>query len=155
MPATVAVNMRTVVHRASNGVTTAFPDVCLTPAPPGPPVPVPYPNVAMSTDTANGASTVRADGNPICVSDSNFSRSTGDEAGTNFGVASGRNMGKAEFVSYSFDVKAEGKGVARQLDLMLHNDRNTPPFPEVQPPLPVLTLPRSNRPWGLRKVDVL
>jgi hypothetical protein len=38
-------------------------------------------------------------------------------------------------VNYSFDVKFEGKGVARALDLMLHNDKNTPPFPVVQGPV--------------------
>src|SRR4051794_18887533 len=34
MPATVSVNMLTVVHKSSDGVTIAFPDVCKTPAPP-------------------------------------------------------------------------------------------------------------------------
>jgi carboxyl-terminal processing protease len=29
------------------GMSQGFPDVCLTPAPPGPPVPIPYPNIAM------------------------------------------------------------------------------------------------------------
>ena len=28
-----------------------------------------------------------------------------------------------------FDVKFDGKNVPRALDLMLHNDKNTPPFP--------------------------
>jgi hypothetical protein len=127
--------MMSVVHKSSNGVTTAFPDVCKTPAPPAPPVPIPYPNVAKSSDTAAGASTVKCDGNPTCVSDSNFMVSTGDEAGSLFGVASNKVKGKAEFVNYSFDVKFEGKGVARALDLMLHNDKNTPPFPVVQGPI--------------------
>jgi hypothetical protein len=61
--------------------------------------------------------------------------STGDEAGSLLGVASNKIKGKAEFVNYSFDVKFEGKGVARALDLMLHNDKNTPPFPVVQGPV--------------------
>ena len=39
---------------------------------------------------------------------------------------------------YSFDVKVEGKNVPRLADIMLQNDKNTPPFPEVQPPLIVL-----------------
>jgi len=134
------VNQLTVVHKASNGVTVAFPDVCLTPAPPAPPVPIPYPNIAMSSDTAKGTKTVKVDGNPACVEDSNFSRSTGDEAGTNKGVASATNMDKAEFVNYSFDVKFDGKCVARAFDLMLHNNKNTPPFPLIQPPLPGLIL---------------
>jgi len=82
---------------------------------------------------------VKCDGNPVCVEDSNFSTSTGDEAGTaGGGVASNKTKGKAEFVNYSFDVKFEGKGVARALDLMLHNDKNTPPFPVMQGPVVVI-----------------
>ena len=131
----VGVNKLSVVHKASNGKTIAFPDVCKTPSPGGP-IPIPYPNIAMSSDSAKTASSVVVDGNPICTKDSNFSTSTGDEAGTaGGGVASSKTKGKAEFVNCSFDVQAEGKAVARALDLMLHNDKNTPPFPVLQPPL--------------------
>jgi hypothetical protein len=129
------VNQLSVVHQSSNGITIAFPDVCKTPAPPAPPIPIPYPNIAQSSDTAQGTKKVKCDGNPICVKDSNFRMSTGDEAGSLFGVASNKVKGKAEFVNFSFDVKAEGKNVCRALDLMLHNDKNTPPFPVIQPPI--------------------
>jgi hypothetical protein len=79
---------------------------------------------------------VKCDGNPICLKDSNFSTSTGDEAGSaGGGVASGMTKGKAEFVNFSFDTMVEGKNVARALDLMLHNSKNTPPFPVVQGPV--------------------
>lgn len=139
MGATVGVNNMTVVHKSSSGVTIAFPDVCLTPAPPAPPIPIPYPNIAKSSDTAKGSKKVKCDGNPICLKDSNFSTSVGDEAGSNKGVASGKTKGKAEFVNYSFDVKVEGKNVARALDMMLHNDKNTPPVPVLQPPLVAIT----------------
>jgi hypothetical protein len=139
MPATVSVNFRTVVHASSNGIATAFPDVCKTPTPGGP-VPIPYPNIAQSTDTAQGSQTVKMDGNPIMLKDSNFKTSTGDEAGSaGGGVVSNTVKGKAEFVNYSFDVKVEGKNVPRLMDLMLQNklsSPNTPPFPELQPPLP-------------------
>lgn len=134
MPVTVSVNAMSVVHAGSNGITTAFPDVCKTPAPPAPFVPIPYPNIAQSSDTAQGASTVKCDGNPTCVKDSNFKMSSGDEAGSLLGVASNKIKGKAEFVNFSFDVKFEGKNVARAFDLMLHNDKNTPPFPVLQGP---------------------
>jgi hypothetical protein len=134
MPVTVGANNLSVVHASSNGVTIAFPDVCKTPTPAGP-IPIPYPNIAKSSDTAKGTKKVKCDGNPICVKDSNFSMSTGDEAGSAGGVVSGKIKGKAEFVMTSMDVKAEGAGVARALDLMLHNDKNTPPFPLVQPPV--------------------
>jgi len=135
MGVTVGVNKLSVVHKDSGGITTAFPDVCKTPAPPAPFVPIPYPNIAKSSDTADGSETVKCDGNPICVKDSNFSTSTGDEAGTaGGGIVSSKTKGKAEFVNFSFDVTVEGKNVARALDLMLHNDKNTPPFPLVQGP---------------------
>lgn len=135
MPVTVGVNFLSVVHKDSAGVTIAFPDVCKTPAPPAPPIPIPYPNIAKSQDTAQGTSTVKCDGNPVCVKDSNFMISTGDEAGSLFGVVSNKVKGKAEFVNFSFDVTFEGKNVARALDLMLHNDKNTPPFPLLQGPV--------------------
>jgi len=139
MPVTVGVNFMSVVHAGSNGITSAFPDVCKTPAPPAPPIPIPYPNIAKSSDTAQGASTVKCDGNPVCVKDSNFMVSTGDEAGSLLGVASNKIKGKAEFVNFSFDVQIEGKNVPRAMDLMLHNDKNTPPVPVIQPP--VIALP--------------
>src|SRR5712692_5949285 len=135
MGVTVGVNNLSVVHAGSGGVTIAFPDVCKTPSPAGP-IPIPYPNIAQSSDTAQGSKTVKMDGNPICLKDSNFSMSTGDEAGSaGGGVVSSKIKGKAEFVNYSFDVKVEGKNVARAFDLMLHNDKNTPPFPLLQPPV--------------------
>src|SRR5687767_11916008 len=144
MPASVGVNNLSVVHASSNGVSTAFPDVCKTPSPAGP-VPIPYPNIAMSSDTASGTSSVKCDGNPTCVKDSNFKMSTGDEAGSaGGGVASNKIKGKAEFVNVSFDVKFEGKNVPRAFDLMLHNDKNTPPFPVLQGP--VITVPSSDSP---------
>lgn len=144
MGVTVGVNQLSVVHKGSSGVTIAFPDVCKTPAPPAPPIPIPYPNVAQSSNTAKGSKKVKCDGNPICVKDSNFSTSTGDEPGTLNGIVSNKIKGKAEFVNFSFDVMVEGKNVARALDLMLHNDKNTPPFPLIQPP--VIGIPGDEKP---------
>jgi hypothetical protein len=135
MAVNVGVNKMSVVTKESDGTTAAFPDVCKTPSPAGP-VPIPYPNIAKSSDTDKGTKKVSVQGNPVCVKDSNFSTSTGDEAGTaGGGVASSKTKGKAEFVNFSFDVKFEGKNVARALDLMLHNDKNTPPFPLLQGPV--------------------
>jgi uncharacterized Zn-binding protein involved in type VI secretion len=136
VPATVLVNFRTVVHASSNGICTAFPDVCKTPSPAGP-IPIPYPNIAMSTDTSQGSTTVTMDGNPIMLQGSVFAVSTGDEPGSAGGVVSNTFKGKAEFVLYSFDVMVDGKNVPRLGDIMLHNKLSsptTPPCPEVQPP---------------------
>src|SRR2546425_1465839 len=108
MGVTVGVNKMSVIHANSSGISPAFPDVCKTPSPAGP-IPIPYPNIAKSSDTASGSSQVKCDGNAICLKDSNFSMSTGDEAGSaGGGVASNKIKGKAEFVNYSFDVKVEG-----------------------------------------------
>ena len=138
MGVTVGANSRTVVHKSSNGVTMVFPDVCKTPSPAGP-IPIPYPNVAKSSDTAKGSKKVKCDGNSIMLQGSNFSTSVGDEAGTaGGGVVSNTTKGKAEFINYSFDVTVEGKKVPRQLDPMIHNKQsapNTPPTPLLQPPL--------------------
>ena len=142
MSVSVGVNKLSIVNEDSNGVTIAFPDVCKTPAPPAPFVPIPYPNIAQSSDTASGTKKVKAEGKPICVQNSNFSTSTGDEAGTaGGGMVSNKTKGRAEFVNFSFDVQFEGKNVPRSFDLMLHNDKNTPPFPVLQ--APVISLGKS------------
>jgi hypothetical protein len=144
MPVTVGVNQLSVVHQSSNGVTIAFPDVCKTPAPPAPFVPIPYPNIAKSADTAKGTKKVKCDGNPVCVQDSNFSTSTGDEGGSaGGGMISSKIKGKAEFLMYSFDVKFEGKSVCRAFDIMLHNDKNTPPSPVLQGPIVAIPSPEK------------
>jgi len=122
MGATVTVNSpNTAVHAGSSGQSPVFPDVCLTPAPPGPPIPIPYPNMAKSSDASKTSSTVKMDGNAIMLKDSEFSTSTGDEAGSQGGVMSGCTKGKAQFVAYSFDVKVEGQNVPRNLDMMKQN----------------------------------
>lgn len=144
MPVTVGVNFLSVVHAASSGTSIAFPDVCKTPTPAGP-IPIPYPNIAMSSDADKTAKKVKCDGEAVCVKDSNFKMSSGDEAGSaGGGVASSKIKGKAEFVNFSFDVKIEGKNVPRALDLMLHNDKNTPPFPLIQGP--VIVMPGEAQP---------
>src|SRR4051812_37914385 len=112
MGTSVGANKLAVVHKDSNGTSPAFPDVCKTPSPGGP-IPIPYPNIAQSKDTADPASSIKVDGNPVCNQGSNFSTSTGDEAGTaGGGVASSKTKGKAEFINCSMDVMFEGKGAA-------------------------------------------
>ncbi len=125
MPSRTVVNNRTVVHAQSIGIATAFPDACKTPTPGGP-VPIPYPNIAMSKDAQSTAKKVKSDGQGICIQGSNFMMSQGDEAGSALGVASNRIKGKAEFQNFSFDVKAEGKMIPRLADPMTQNAGSTP-----------------------------
>jgi hypothetical protein len=77
----VSANSREIAHKSSNEATVAFPDVCKTPSPAGP-VPIPYPNIAKSSDTAKGAKKVKADGNPVCTKNASFEKSKGDEPGS-------------------------------------------------------------------------
>ncbi len=156
MAATINVNNRTVVHKSSDGIVTVFPDVCKTPTPGGP-VPIPYPNIAMSSDTAKGSKSVKMDGNPIMLKGSNFKTSTGDEPGSLKGVVSSKIKGKAEFVNYSFDVKVEGKNVPRLADMMIQNKggvANTAPIPEVQPPI-VVPPPPSPEENQITKIEII
>lgn len=120
MGVTIIVNKVSVAHKGSNGISIAFPDVCKTPSPAGP-IPIPYPNIAKSSDTSKGSKTVKMDGQPIMLKGSNFMMSTGDEAGSLLGIVSNKIKGKAEFVNYSFDVKVDGKNVCRLLDPMQQN----------------------------------
>jgi hypothetical protein len=121
MAVDVAVNQPwTVVHKSSDGMSIAFPDVCKTPSPGGP-IPIPYPNIAQSSDSADTSTSVKVNGKPIMLKSSNFSKSSGDEAGTVGGVVSNVNRGKAMFVNYSFDVKVEGQNVPRKMDPMKQN----------------------------------
>jgi hypothetical protein len=138
MPATVNTNKLSVVHAGSSGMAMSFPDVCKTPTPAGP-VPIPYPNIAQSSDTADGSSTVKVDGNPIMLKSSNFRMSSGDEAGSAMGVVSNKIKGKAIPINASFDVKVDGKNVFRLTDPMKTNCGSNPNAAnpaEVQAPLP-------------------
>ena len=124
MPATVGVNFLSVVHKSSNGVTIAFPDVCKTPSPAGP-IPIPYPNIGKASDTSGGPTKVTTDGKMPMTKGAKYSMSTGDEAGSaGGGVVSGKIKGTCEFMLYSFDVKFEGKNVCRMGDPLFHNDKN-------------------------------
>lgn len=144
MPVTVNVNGLSVVHRGSGGIATAtVPDVCKTPSPGGP-VPIPYPNIAMSSDLMGGTTTVTIDGNPAAIQGSKFLKSTGDEAGVAGGLVSSMIAGEAQFISFSPTVMLDGKPSCRLTDKMLMNKGNTvcmggvlqSPVPPAQPVLP-------------------
>lgn len=110
------------------GICMAMPDICLTPAPPGPPVPIPYPNIAQLSGATGTAATVKAGGKEVIVESSEIPTSSGDEAGTAGGQTSGTFMQKCTFVGFSGTVKAEGKGIVRQLDATRQNNDNADGF---------------------------
>jgi len=123
MPSTVFANNRGVVHKGSGGMSMVFPDVCKTPSPAGP-IPIPYPNIGMASDTSSGPTKVKIDGQMPMVKGAKYSMTSGDEAGSAGGVMSSSIKGEAEFMMYSFDVKFEGKNVCRMGDPLFHNKKN-------------------------------
>lgn len=128
MPTTIKVNGSSngLIHKGTTHfVKCTAPDVCKTPSPGGP-VPIPYPVIiSMSSDLANGTTTVKGEGNMVAVKGSEYTRCSGDEAGTAGGVASMVNMKEAKFILFSFDVKMDGKNACRFGDKMTMNHANT------------------------------
>src|SRR4051812_21764309 len=124
MGQTTFANSRGIAHKGSGGMSTVFPDVCKTPAPPAPPIPIPYPNIGQASDTSGGPTTVTTDGKMPMVKGAKYSKSSGDEAGTIGGVISNVNRSECEFMMYSFDVKLEGNNACRLGDPLFHNKKN-------------------------------
>ena len=126
MPITIKINgtANTLVHKMSNGISTAtIPDVCKTPSPAGP-VPVPYPNIAQSITLSDGTSSVKSDKMMAAIKGSKFALSNGDNAGVAGGVKSSTFMKEATWILYSFDVKLNKKNACRLTDKMFHNAEN-------------------------------
>ena len=107
------------------GQTTCMPDICKTPAPPGPPIPMPYVNTAQTTLANPAALKVLVSGSPALTKASKIAMSMGDNAGVAGGMVSGSFMGECEFTSASFKVKFEGKPAVRQMDAAKSNKGNT------------------------------
>jgi len=125
MPTHITVNGLGLTYKTTSGLSTAtIPDVCKTPSPGGP-VPMPYPNIATQSSLSDGTTTVEAKGQMIAVKGSHYSRSNGDEAGTAGGVKSSVNMKATDWITYSFDVKMEGRNACRHTDKKFHNNQNT------------------------------
>ncbi len=70
-------------------------------------------------------SSVLIDSNPTAIASSTHTKCSGDQAGSATGIISGTTGSKTQFASYSFDVKAEGEGVVRHMDMTTMNNRNT------------------------------
>lgn len=124
MSSHVTVNGLGLTYKGTIGISAAtIPDVCKTPSPAGP-VPIPYPNVASQSSLKAGSTTVKAKGKTIAVKGSQYGRSNGDEPGTAGGVKSSVNMKATDWITYSFDVKINGKNACRHTDKKFHNNKN-------------------------------
>lgn len=125
MPSHIVVNNLGLTYKNTIGISMAtIPDVCKTPSPGGP-VPIPYPNFANQAMLKKGTKTVKAKNQMIAVKGSQYSMSNGDEAGVAGGVKSSVNMKNTDWITYSFDVKFDGKNACRHTDKKFHNKQNT------------------------------
>lgn len=106
------------------GQCMAMPDVCKTPAPPGPPIPIPYPNIAMPMMGNPTTLKVLIAGMPALTKASKITISNGDQAGVAGGVMSGKMMGAAEFTMGSMTVRLEGNPAVRLSDPTKQNEGN-------------------------------
>ncbi len=107
-----------------NGQCMAMPDLCKTPMPPGPPVPIPYPNIAMPMMGNPATMKVLICGMPALTKASKMPMSNGDQAGVAGGVVSGKMMGPTEFILGSMVVKLEGNPAVKLGDPTKQNDGN-------------------------------
>jgi Domain of unknown function (DUF4150) len=112
-----------------NKTLAAMPDVCMSPPPPpAGPVPIPYPNFGMASDTTDGCTSVFLKGKEAGKKNaSKYSKITGDEPATrSFGgsVVTANITGPLKFEAYSFDVMFEGGGANRFTDLTSTNHSN-------------------------------
>lgn len=103
-----------------------FPDVCLTPAPPAPPIPVPYPNIANGPMGVSAVYNVLMSCMPVHNLGTVIPLTSGDNAGVGMGVASGTVMGKCQAVTGAFTVLIGGKPVTRMTSMSMANSTNCP-----------------------------
>jgi len=114
----------------AQGIAFAFPDVCKTPAPPAPPVPIPYPNIAQLSDANPVADNLVVGPAELKVlvqtNNPEIPTSTSDEAGSVGGVTSNVIAGPCKFTEASGSVVygPQQYGIVRFMD---RTDQNCNP----------------------------
>ncbi len=112
---------------SAGGTCMAFPDVCLTPAPPSPaPIPLPYPNVAVDPTDTGFVPNVLLTCTPAHNMSTQPVMSNGDNLGVAMGVASGTVMGTTRTVTAAFTVLVGGMPLGRLTSVTIQNSTNAP-----------------------------
>jgi len=109
----------------AQGMINAFPNVCKTPFPPAPPVPIPYPSISQLQMAQPVSTKVMVCGVPALFKPSKIELTNGDTPGLAGGVVSGSFMQKCEFKTGSFLVSFECKPAVRMGDPATSNKANT------------------------------
>jgi len=112
---------------SAGGLCIAFPDVCLTPAPPSPsPIPVPYPNVGADPTNTGFVPNVLMTCAPAHNLGTAPPMTNGDNAGLATGIASGTVMAPARTMTGAFTVLVGGMPLARLTSVTVQNSTNAP-----------------------------
>ena len=83
MPKKVKKEEEKLEHISDQEIAEHQTDVCKTPAPPSGEVPIPYPNIAGSSDTSSGTKSVKVEGKEASLKDKSlYEKSSGDEPST-------------------------------------------------------------------------
>jgi hypothetical protein len=108
----------------AGGMNQAAGDVCLTPAPPAPPVPVPYVNISQNAIAVNTFTKLIICGGTAINLASQVPVSSGDEPGSVGGVASGTIVGMTKFITGSAKVIWGGQPATRLTSTTTQNSNN-------------------------------
>jgi len=122
------------------GMDMGLPDVCLTPAAAGIPVPIPYPNIAAGPMGVPAAYNVLFGCAPAHTLGTSVPLTNGDNAGVSMGVASGTVMGPSRHLTAAFTVLVGGQPATRLLSTSLQNSTNCPGVRVVPSQVSVLIL---------------
>ena len=107
------------------GMDMAFPDVCLTPAPPAPsPIPIPYPNIGMGPTAIPAQTRLLIIGCPVHNLATTIPMTNGDNPGVAMGVASGTVMGPSRHTMGSTGVIVVGTPATRLTSTTMQNSTN-------------------------------
>lgn len=114
------------IATTQGGMSQAFTDVCLTPSPPAPPVPLPYPSVAQLVQGNPGTCSqkVKILNQLVITNKTVITMTNGNQPGSVGGAVSGMVMGQAKFKKVSAKVKVEGGGVGYHTCPVGHNGAN-------------------------------
>lgn len=108
------------------GMDMAFPDVCKTPTPAGP-IPIPYPNTAMSATTAPVVPNLLIDCMPAINLASKGLVSLGDQAGVAGGVVDSMIGGQANYTVGCFTIFFGGTPAQRLTSVTAQNAAGVTP----------------------------
>ena len=112
------------VATQAGGMAQGTPDVCKVPAPPAPPVPTPFPNIAQLNQAVATTTTVKVMNMGCFTKASKIPMSQGDNAGVAMGASAPFVMGEVAPKTASTKLQIEGSDAVVQLKNTQNNGSN-------------------------------